>query len=207
MNRKTFVHFLGSLLAIGVIGIHLDSAKAQEIPGVLVFEEPFEGDDLIPGWYMVQRNDATAEFLGLVEEGPNGGSAFVIVTNTPPGVLLNHLQFSNEAFARPEGSDQFDWRVTFWIRTDVVPFTIRPIIAMSEDPWSGTSIDVPIENAEEWTFVDVVLPSGDFLTTDPLLIIFHMGNPGDEFDFNEVWFDDLKVYLLNQTGIQDWSVY
>lgn len=181
---------------------------SQEIPGELVFEEPFEGEDLGPGWYMVQNNGATADLLGMIEEGPNGGSALVIFTYTPDTVAMTNLQFSNEAFSRPEDSDLYDWRVTFWIRTQVVPFTIRPIIAMSEDPWTGTDVDMPIENANEWTFVDVVLPKGDFLTTDPLLYIMHMGNRGDENGENEVWFDDLKVYLLNQkTGIVEWEVY
>lgn len=201
-------YFLGILIVI-LAGIGNPAVVgAQDIPGTLVFEEPFEGDELLPGWYMVQNNNATAELLGMIESGPNGGSALVITTNTPDTVTLTNLQFSTDNFPRPEGSDQYEWRVMFWVRTLVVPFTIVPIMAMSEDPWTGSSLRVTIEEAKKWTFVDVVLPVGDFLTTDPLLLIFHMGNPGDENGENEVWFDDIKVYLLNQpTSVNDWSVY
>ncbi|MEW6237983.1 MAG: hypothetical protein AB1656_21555 [Candidatus Omnitrophota bacterium] len=206
-NSKGKVFRLAIILLIALANLPVQ-LTAQEIPGELVFEEPFEGEELVPGWYMVQNNNATAELLGMIEAGPNGGNALVVLTYTPDNVALTNLQFSNEAFARPEGSDLYEWRVTFWIRTQVVPFTIRPIIAMSEDPWTGTDVDVPIENANEWTYVDVVLPRGDFLTSDPLLYIMHMGNPGDENGENEVWFDDLKIYLLNkETKIGEWEMY
>ena len=184
------------------------SVIAQDIPGELIFEEPCEGDELMPGWYMVQNNDATAERLGMLEDGPNGGDALVIFMVTPDTVAMNNVQFSNDSIVRPEGSDIYDWRITFWFRTQVVPFTIRPIIAMAVDPWSGTSDEVVIETAEEWVFIDVTLPAGDFLTTDNLILIFHMGNPGDENWENEVWFDDIKVYLLNQdTAVTNWSLH
>ena len=208
MNQKRMVCFVYAFLVFMFMGMNPDQLFAQEISGELVFDEPFEGE-LIPGWIIVQQRGATAENLGLIETGPNGGDALVLLSTTPAGVTLNNLQYTNEeSLVRPEDSDLYDWRVTFWIHVRTIPFTIRPIIAMNVDPWSGSDVDVPIEQAEVWTFVDIILPAQPFLNTDPLLFIFHMGNPGDANGENEIWLDDLKVYLLNQeTGVNDWSIY
>lgn len=209
MNQIRFRTFISiGLLFLAAVVCDSSWVIAQEIPGELVFEETFEDESPVEerGWYMVARNDVQYEFLENVEEGPDGGTALVIYTLTYGTTILNDLQFSNEAFAKPEGSELYDWRVTFWIRTNSVPFTIRPIIAMSVDPWDGVSVDLPIETAGEWTFVDITLPASDFLTTDPLLLIFHMGNPAGDNLENEVWFDDIRVYLLNQTSVSDWSL-
>ena len=138
------------------------TAFTQDIPGELVFEEPFEGE-LPSEWYMVANEGAIYEYLGFVEPGPEEGDAFVIYINTPETVVMNHLQFSYGNLTPPEGSDLYDWRITFWVRTLVTPFLIRPIIAMNVDPWSGTSAEFTIENPEEWTFVDLTILLGDFL--------------------------------------------
>ncbi len=199
--RKMFPFIYLGLLVIPV------AVAAQDIPGELVFEDPFEPDVEVEGWYMVQNNDATAEILGPFEDGVEGGTALVILTNTPDSAILNDLQYSNE-FPKPDESDLYPYQIRFWIRTLVAPFEIRPIIAMSEDPWTGTSTELTIETAEEWVLVDVTLEAGDFLTSDPLLFIIHMGNPGDEFGENEVWLDDLKVYLLNEeTAVEKWMIF
>lgn len=186
------------------------ASPAQDINGELVLYVPFEEDTYqASDWYMVQRNDNTAEILGMLEDGPVAGSvALVILTTTFPDIALNDIQYTNETVTPPEGSGEYPWRITFWIRVKVAPFTIRPIVAMSADPWTGTSTEYTIETANEWVFVDVTLDAESNLTTDPLLLIFHMGNPGDEFDENEVWFDELKLYLLNeeQVSVSNWML-
>jgi len=187
---------------IAGMGLYPNPASAQEIPGTLIFEQTFEEE--LTDWYLVQQNGLVAEYF--MDEGKEGQGITFIIT-VPPNVAMNNMQFSFENIERPEGSDLYEWRVMFWIRTRTVPFTIRPIVAMSEDPWSGTSADILIETAGEWVFIDTVLPAGDFLTTDTLLLIFHMGNPGDENGENEVSFDEIKLYLLDQpTGITDWEL-
>ncbi|MBN2327682.1 MAG: hypothetical protein JXR73_11065 [Candidatus Omnitrophica bacterium] len=195
------------MLFCGVLSFH---AAAQDINGELILYVPFEEDSYDASqWYLVQNNDNQADILGLTyEEGPEGGSAMVIYTLTLPTVALNNIQYTNETLPLPEGAGQYPWRVTFWIQVKVAPFIIRPIIAMSADPWTGTSFDYTIETADVWEFVDVTLDAESALNTDPLLFIFHMGNPGDEYDENEIWLDELKVYLLNeeQTSITDWML-
>ncbi len=184
-------------------------ANAQEINGELVLHVPFDDETYDSSqWYMVQRNDNTAEILGMLEDGPEEGSAMVILTTTFPDIGLNDIQYTNETVTPPEGSGEFPWRVTFWARVKTAPFTIRPIVAMSADPWTGTSTEYTVETAGEWHFVDITLDAEPNLTTDPLLLIFHMGNPGDEYDENELWLDELKLYLLNQEPVfvLDWMI-
>lgn len=177
-------------------------AATQEVPGTLIFEQTFEEEPT--DWYLVQQNGLEADYI--MDEGKEGQGITFIIT-VPPNVTMNNMQFSFENIERPEGSDLYDWRIMFWIRTRTVPFTIRPIVAMSEDPWSGTSADIPVETAGEWVFVDTVLAAGDFLTTDTLLLIFHMGNPGDENGENEVSFDEIKLYLLDKpTSVSNWEL-
>jgi hypothetical protein len=78
------------------------TAFTQDIPGELVFEEPFEGE-LPSEWYMVANEGAIYEYLGFVEPGPEEGDAFVIYINTPETVVMNHLQFSYGNLTPPEG--------------------------------------------------------------------------------------------------------
>jgi hypothetical protein len=206
-DKSLFIFVLCSLIMFcGAFPLVL---AAQEINGELILHVPFEDETYEPeDWYLVQNNGNTAELLGMIEDGPDGGFAMVIYTFTFPDVGMNNIQYTNESISLPEGADVYPWRVTFWIQVKTAPFTIRPIMAMSEDPWSGTSAEYTIENAGEWVFIDLIIEAESNLTTDPLLLIFHMGNPGDEYDENEVWLDDLKLYLLNQeTSIDDWSIY
>ncbi|MGC9329426.1 MAG: hypothetical protein ACP5I1_17460 [Candidatus Hinthialibacter sp.] len=200
---KFSVYFV--MLFLGAVSL----AGAQDINGELILYVPFEEDSYDPSqWYLVQNNDNQAEILGMLEEGPEGGWAMVIYTLTFPDVALNNIQYTNEAVSLPEGAGQYPWRVTFWIQVKHAPFTIRPIIAMSADPWTGTSAEYTLETADVWEFVDVTLEAQSALNTDPLLFIFHMGNPGDEYDENEIWLDELKVYLLNEepTPVIDWMI-
>ncbi|RJP29228.1 MAG: hypothetical protein C4527_11445 [Candidatus Omnitrophota bacterium] len=201
------LHGVDLVLVVAVVLLSTLTVGAQDVPGDLVFADPFEPDVVVEGWYMVRQNTAVADILGPIEDGVDGGSALVILTNTPANATLNNLQWSNE-FPKPDGSSEFPWQIHFWIRVKVVPYTVRPIIAMSADPWSGVSTEVTIETADEWFLVDVTLDPADFLTSDPLLFIIHMGNPGDEYGENEVWLDDLKVYLLNrETKVNGWMIF
>ncbi len=169
----------------------------QSVQGELVFVEPFETNVMDSGWDIIDNGGAVAEILGPIAPGVDGGSAVEISVNTPSDVSLNHVQFYNESIPLPENSTQYDWRVTFWIRTETAPFTIRTILAMGESPWSGVDVDYIVETAGQWEFVDVILDASDFLTTDPLLLTLHMGNSGDSNGDNEIWIDDLKLYLLS----------
>lgn len=199
--KQIFAWSTGGILFL-LMGWLPGPAGAQEIPGTLIFQQTFEEE--LTDWYLVQHSGATADYF--MDEGKEGQGITLIIT-VPPTVAMNNLQLTFENIERPEGSDLYDWRVTFWIRTRTTPFTIRPIVAMSEDPWTGTSVNIPIETGGEWVYIDTVLPAGDFLTTDILLLIFHMGNPGDEFGENEVSFDEINLYLLDQpAGITGWEL-
>lgn len=203
-ERVVTYPFLISLFVFFTLGMVVSSIQAQEIAGTLVFEEPFE-EDTIPQWtdkYIA--GSGTSMNLGLVEDGAEGGLSEVILVDDP-GVGMTDVQFSF-VFPTPEGADQHQWRITYYIWVDIAPFMIRPIIAMSEDPWTGTSIEVevPEDQAEQWVFIDVTLDPGDFLTTPDLIVIFHMG--GNEA--YELRFDDLKVYLLTEEAdVNSWMMY
>ena len=122
-----------------------------------------------------------------------------------PGDGLNDIQPSIE-FPIPDDAWLYDWRLIFDIRVDIAPFMLRPIIAMNVDPWSGVSLEfeIPADQAEQWTTVDVILPASDFLTTDNLIFIVHMG-ANEAF---EVMIDNVKVYLLNQEAdVESWMVH
>ncbi len=179
-------------------------STAQEDSGLLIFEETFEEE--LADWYLVQQRDIESQ--DFIEDGKEGLGITFFLSFLPDDASLNNLQFTFEGLETPPEATLYDWRVTFWIRTRVIPFTIRPIVAMSEDPWTGSAVEIPIETAEEWVFVDTVLPVGDFLTTDTFLLIFHMGNPGDESGENEVSFDEIKLFLLNEpTSVDEWSLF
>jgi hypothetical protein len=203
MNERAVAHtFLISLAVFLALGMAGSLACAQEIAGELVFEDPFEEDSGITGWYVVGGGSATD--YGPVGDGFEGGTAQVIVVDDP-GDGLNDVQFSYE-FPAPEGADQYPWRITCYIWVDIAPFMIRPIIAMSEDPWTGTyvELEIPQDQAQKWFFLDVTVDPGDFLTTPNVIVIFHMGAN----DAVEVRFDNLKVYLLNKEADVDyWMVY
>ena len=198
MTRKVLTSLLFAFLAFGMVSI----AEAQDVAGELVFEDPLEEGTEITGWYIAGAGSVID--YGLLGDGPDGGLAWVIEV-VDPGGGLSSVQPSIE-FPIPEDAWLYDWRLIFDIKADITPFLLRPIIAMNVDPWTGTSVEyeIPAGQDGEWTTVDVVLEAGDFLTTDNLIFIIHMG--GNEAF--EVMLDNIKVYLLNEeTSVESWMMH
>jgi len=187
------------------------AAQDEAVPGTLVFSSNF--DDNGDLWNIIARNDSLVENLGSIEDGPagDGGFALVIVTNTFENTILNHVQFTvDDAFEKPPLAAERPFRIRFWIRVDHVPFVVRPIVFNNVDPWEGIFQEIPIETAGEWQFIDVTYNVADFLVTPLLSFTMHIGNPGDEDGNNEIWFDNLEVFLLDEAppaAVETWEVY
>ncbi len=198
MIRRLFVSSLLGLLIVGIT----HTVQAQDVAGELVFEDPLEEGTDITGWYIAGGGSAID--YGLVGDGPDGGLAWVLEI-VDPGDGLNDIQPSI-TFPIPEDAWVYPWRLIFDIKVDIAPFFLRPIIAMNADPWSGTAVEyeIPADQEGEWTTVDVVLDAGEFLTTDNLIFIIHMGAN----EAYEVMLDNIQVYLLNEeTAVESWMMH
>ena len=98
-------------------------------------------------------------------------------------------------FDKPENCEDVTWRIQYRVRVENTPYNIQLRMQITEDPWTGFSLDNPIPAGTEgkWLLYDFLASPFASFSTDQINFSLRFGAQ----DFQLMQIDDIRLYNSN----------